>query len=68
MNAVLTCSEKCVITSRVTRDANPDANPAVTTVNNPTNATFKITDIKLYVLVVSLYQLKMIEQLKTGFQ
>ena len=51
---ILTWYEKCVITSKVTRDADPNANPAVVAVNNPTNAIFKITDTKLYVPIVTL--------------
>ena len=45
-------------------------NPAVYD-NSPTNATFKITDCKLYVPVVTLsaeYDNKLLEQLKTGFK
>ena len=38
-------------------------------VNNPINATFKITDKKLYVPVVTLsIDDKSLEQLKTGFK
>ena len=51
---ILTQSENCVITSKATRDANPDANPAVAAVNNLTSTTFKITDTKLYVPVITL--------------
>ena len=40
INLILTWSEKCVIPSKATSDADPDANPEVATVNNPTNATF----------------------------
>ena len=54
INLILTWSEKCVITSKATRDADANANPAVTAVSNPTDATFKITDTKLYVPVVTL--------------
>ena len=42
----LTLSANCVLTNKVTRDADPDANPI--------NATFKITDTKSYVPVVVL--------------
>ena len=38
-NIVLSWFENCVITSKATRDADPDADPAVTTVNNRANAT-----------------------------
>ena len=56
INLILTWSENCVLTSKSTRDAVPaqTGNPAVTRVNNPTNAIFKITDTKLYVPVVTL--------------
>ena len=71
VNLFLTWSEKCVTTSKVTRDADPDVNPAVIAVNNPTNATFKITDTKLYVPVVTLStedDNKLLEQSKLGFK
>ena len=54
INVILTWSENCVLTSKATRDANYDVNPTIAAVNNPTNATFKITDTKLYVAVVTL--------------
>ena len=46
----LTWSEKCVLTSKATRDAVP----GVDAVKNPTNARLKIKDTKLYVAVVTL--------------
>ena len=52
ISLTLTWSENCVITSKATREADPDANPAIDGINNPTNAVFKITDCKLYVPVV----------------
>ena len=54
INFILTWSENCVITSKATRDADPDANPAVAKINNPTGAIFKIKDTKLYVPLVTL--------------
>ena len=54
IHLTLTWSENCVITSKVTREANPDADPAVAAINNPANAVFKITDSKLYIPVVTL--------------
>ena len=54
IDLILTWSENCVLTSKVTRDANPNVNPTIAAVNNPTNATFKITDVKVYVPVVTL--------------
>ena len=53
INLILTQSENCLVTSEVTRDANPDAIPTVAAVINPTNV-FKLTDTKLYVPVVTL--------------
>ena len=44
INLILIWSENCVLTSKVTRDADPNADPAVAAIDNPTNATFKITD------------------------
>ena len=65
----LTWSENCVITSKATRDTDPDADPAVDEINNPTNATFEIKDTKLYVPVVTAENSnKLLEQLKTGFK
>ena len=52
-------------------DVDPDANPAVAATDNPTNATFKITDTKLYVPVVTLSTKddnKFLGQLRTGFK
>ena len=71
VSLTLTWSEHCVITSKETREANPDANPAVAGINNPTNATFKIKDTKFYVPLVTLpaqIDNKLLEQLKTGFK
>ena len=71
MSLIQTWSENCVLTSKAIRDADPDADPAVAGINNPTNAVFKITDCKLYVPVVTLSaenDNKLLEQLKTGFK
>ena len=73
INLTLAWSENFVLTSKATRDAVPaqGGNPAVTRVNNPTNATFKITDTKLYVPVVTLSTKddnNFLEQLKSGFK
>ena len=38
----LTWSQNCVITSKETREADPDADPSVGGINNPTNAACKI--------------------------
>ena len=64
IDLILTWSENCVLTSKETRDADP-------AINNPTNGTFKITDTKLYVPVVTLStenDKKLLEQLRTGFK
>ena len=56
VSLTLTWSENCVltdITTQTARAAQGD-NPARTAINAPTNATFKIRDTKLYVLVVTL--------------
>ena len=71
VSLTLTWSENCVLTSKATRDGDPDASPAVDEMNNPTNATFKIKGTKLYVPVVTLSAEngdKRLEQLKTGFK
>ena len=54
INLILTWSENCVLTSKATKDANPDADPAVAAINNPTNTTFKIKETKLYLPVNTL--------------
>ena len=69
VSLTLTWSENCVLTSKATRD--PSDDPPVREINNQTNATFKITDTKLYVLVLTLSaenDNKLLEQLKTGFK
>ena len=62
INLILTWSENCVLTSKVTRDkfigTGTDENPQFPEFNNPTNATFKITGTNLSQLL--LYQQKMI--------
>ena len=70
INLILTWTENCVLTSKATRDANPDVKPAVAAVDNPTNAMFRIKDTKLYVLVVTLSTKDnyFLEQLKSGFK
>ena len=71
ISLALTWSENCVTTSKATRDADPDADPAVAGINNPTNTVFKITNCELYVPVVTLLaedDNELLEQLKTGFK
>ena len=71
IDLILTWSENQVITCKATRDADPDADPVLPAVNNPTNSKFEIKDAKLYVPVVTLPTQddnKLLEQLKSGFK
>ena len=65
----LTSTKNCVLADMTTRDAgNNNDLPAIVA---PSGATFKITDTKLYVPVVTLSKenvIKLLEQLKTGFK
>ena len=56
VSLTLTWSENCVLTSKAYRTAvaAQGGNPAVAEINNPTDATFKKADTKLYVSVVTL--------------
>ena len=68
---ILTWFKNCVLIDKSTRDANYNANPRVSEINNPENATFQITDTKLYVPVVTLSKendIKLLEQLNSGFK
>ena len=69
----LTWSENCVLTDIITQAARPAQgdNPERPAINAPTNATFKITDTKLYVSVVTLStedDNNFLKQLKSGFK
>ena len=44
VSLILTWSKNCVITSKATRDADPDTYPVIAAVNDPANAPFKRTD------------------------
>ena len=73
VNLILTWSESCLLTSKATRVAVPaqGGNPVVAGIDNPTNATFKITDTKLYVPVITLStgnDKKLLKQLRTRFK
>ena len=53
------------------READYNANPVVYEIDNPEDATFKITDIKLFVPVVTLSKendINLLEQLKTDLK
>ena len=68
---ILTWFKNCVLISKAKREADYGANPVIYEIDNPENAIFEITDIKLYVLVVTLSKesdTKLLEQLKTGFK
>ena len=68
---ILTWFKNCVLIDKTTREANYDADLNVCEIDNPENATFKITDVKLFVPVVTLSKendIKLLEQLKTGFK
>ena len=73
VSLTLTWSEKCVltdITTHAARAAEGD-NPARPAINAPTRATFKITERKLYLPVVTLStedDKNFLEQLKSGFK
>ena len=71
VSLALTWSENYVLTIKATREADPDADPAVAGINNQTNAVFQLTNCKLYVLVLTFSaedDNKLLEQLKTGFK
>ena len=51
---ILTWFKNCVLISKATREANYDTDLVVRKIDNPENATFQITDTKLYVPVVTL--------------
>ena len=68
---ILTWLNNCVLISKATKDANYGAAPVVHKIDNPENATFQITDTKLYVPVVTLSRendIKLLEQLKSRFK
>ena len=68
---ILTWFKSCVLIDKSKREANYGANPVVYEIDNPENATFKITDIKLFVPVVTLSKendIQLLEPLKTGFK
>ena len=60
-----------MLISKTTIEADYDADPVVYEIGNQENATFQITDTKLYVPVVTLSKendTKLLEQLKSGFK
>ena len=73
VSMTLTWSGNCVLTD-ITKQAARTAqggNPARPAINAPTNATFQITDTKLYLPLVTLStenDKKLLKQLRTGFK
>ena len=64
---ILTWFKNCVLIEKLTRESDYNADPRVSEINNLENATFKITDTKLYVPVVALSKendINLLEQLK----
>ena len=73
VNLIITWSKKCLLTNKAIGDAvsAQGGNPAVAAVDNTTNGTFKVTDTKLYVSVVTFStedDNNFLEQLKSGFK
>ena len=73
ISLTLTWSENCVFTNIITQTAAAAQgdHPARKRIDAPINATFKITDTKLYVPVVTLSAKddnNFLEQLKSGFK
>ena len=70
VSLTLTWSKNCVRTDKNTQDADLNANPPLPEITVQAGATFKVTDTKLYVPVVTLSTQddKLLEQLKTGFK
>ena len=66
----MTWFKNCVLIDKLTREADYNA-PIDREIDNPEYATFKITDTKLYVPVVTLSKendIKLLDQLKSGFK
>ena len=67
----MTWFKNCVLIDKSTREANYGANPVFYEIDNPENVTCKITDVKLFIPVVTLSKendIKLLEQLKSGFK
>ena len=68
---ILTWFKNFILINKSTRDVDYDVDPIVHKIDNPENATFQITDTKLYVPVVTLSKkndIKLLEKLKSGFK
>ena len=67
----MTWFKNCVLIDKLAREANYDPDPNDYEIDSSESAIFKITDIKLYVPVVTFSKeddIKLLEQLKTGFK
>ena len=68
---ILIWFKNCMLIDKSTRDANYNADPQVSEINNPENVTFQIPDTTLYLPVVTLSKendTKLLEQLKLEFK
>ena len=68
---ILNWFKNCVLIDKLTRDANYSAHPIACKIDNPENATFQITDTKLYVPVVTLSKendIKLLEKSNSGLK
>ena len=68
---ILTWFKNCVLIDKSTREADYNADSNVYEINSSEDTTFKITDVKLFVPVVTLSKendIKLLEQLKTGLK
>ena len=67
----MTWFKNCVLIDKLAREANYDPDPNDYEIDSSESSIFKITDIKLYVPVVTFSKeddIKLLEQLKTGFK
>ena len=69
---VLSWYKECVLVDRALRNVpDPQPNLPIAAIESPTDASFEITDCKLYVPIVTLSaenDNKLLEQLKSGFR
>ena len=68
---ILKWSQNCVLTGKaykaeIAEGDDPATEPAVNEINTPSDLKFNITDYKLYVPVVTEYENKLYEELKSG--
>ena len=68
---ILTWFKNCVLIDKSTREADYNADPNVYEIDNPEDATFKITDVELLFQLLICQKkkdIKLLEQLKPGFK